>query len=257
MRENPRKYTLILGACPKRLGENWLVGSVIAHLVQCETSGKAFWLCPFRMRGVREEDKNRLTFSKNAFFYDALEGKISWKFKVEKDFDGNHFSDSNERKKYKRYFGFRERSFEYGKKWLQDRRWFLISNIQKLKRPFNKTPRGHFPDFRVYTYGKEKPLRVSDFEHNTVFAFKAPEVREKDLEKVLSDDLLDRYLKQFFLIKSPNKTLREWAIQSAFALKLMKEKKWDFWPEKPVGGKRGRIDVLFKEKKKGISLLLR
>jgi hypothetical protein len=255
MRKSPRKYTLILVANPKRLGENWLAGSVIAHLVQCEMSGRAFWLCPFRMRGVLDEDKCDLRFdnvSGYGYFYDALDKKISWRFKLGKVFDGGYFLTPDKKKGYQKYFGFREKYLKYGKKWLRNCRWFLISEIEKLKPPFKRRRAGKswvFPDFWIYTYGKKRQLRVSDFMHNTVFACDAPSAKTRKAESMKSDDLLDQYLKQFFSTKSLDKTLREWAIQSTFALKLMEKKKWDFWPEKPVSGGRGRIDILFKEKR--------
>lgn len=150
---------MILAAVPnKDHAAGWRAGSIPAHLMACEQSGdgKVFWYCPVQFgRGVRYSDREifkemidrilsgemkigelyrGLKLNEYGYFYDASYSQVSWRFRLERIFQGNHFNENpKEKEKYKKYFSFREvylngeaKSYEY---------WFLISDIQKIQKP--------------------------------------------------------------------------------------------------------------------------
>ncbi len=269
---NEKTYSLILAAKPnKNYTAGWLAGSVSAHLIACELNGKVFWFCPVQLgRGVKDSDKDifkrminkivrekikvgksydGLKLSRYGYFYDADFSQVSWRFELEKIFQGNHFNDKpKEKEDYKEYFAFRDVYLEYEKKDAENCYWFLISNIQKIKNPIKKTKIGSgtykLPGFK---FNNGVLLTVHFRWGGAVFVHAIPEACHKT-EEVKAEDEIDSYLKQFFLTKLPKKNLREKAIQQAFAINLMNQKfpNWSLTMEdKLKSGKR--TDILFRD----------
>lgn len=72
---------------------------------------------------------------------------------------------------------------------------------------------------------KERDLFTYDFAYGgAIFVHSVPKQCEKDTYKVKAEEEIDSYLKQFFLTKLPDQTLREKAIKQAFAISLMQNK---------------------------------
>jgi Holliday junction resolvase-like predicted endonuclease len=267
-----KTYTLIIGAIPnKNYSAGWLAGSVVAHNIYCEKNGKVFWACPLKYRGISNEDKHsfkeliekisnnqikvgdvykNIKLNKKGYFYDGDENAVLWCFDIEGIFLDETFRTgiNNKLKRYKKFVGFREIQLTYS---VKERAWFLISSIQQLKSSFNrvkeKSTTYKIPGFKLYTRSKKTVLRTYDFMHGgPVFVFEMPSINKYDLIDIKSTDISDKYLKQFFLTKLPDKNLRERAIQLAFAWNLMeKHGNWTLTMEKKL--KIGRPDILFTE----------
>jgi len=275
---NRNNYSMIIVSKPSTdytAGE--LAGSVPAHLIACKLNKKVFWFCKMNpIYGIMDSDidifqeminkiinKEKgveigksykgVRLNQYGYFYDGYIKQIAWRFKLEQIFYGNYFNEHREKEKeYLKYFSFRDVYLHWKpKEYHQDHFWFLISDIKKIVNPIGKKERKTgadiFPGFKY----QNRPLTISHFHRSVLFC---PVVSKKcnQTKFVKAEDEIDTFLKQLFLKKSKDKTLRERAIQLLFAITLWD--KYDNWTpilEENLPSKK-RPDIIFKEGTKNI-----
>jgi hypothetical protein len=266
-------YSLLLGASLNTdYSAGWLAGSIPAHLISCELYGKIFWFCPVQFgRGPIEGDKGifkeliekiinselkigdvykGLKLDKYGYFFDNDSQEVAWRFKLEQIFSGNYFKKHpNEQIKYEKYFSFREVYLDYSEKDSANCYWFLLSDIQQMKNPMKSSDKKIAGGYEIpgFKYA-DRNLSTHDFIYSAVFVSDIPETC-KITKIVKAEDEINDHLKQFLLLKMPEKTLREKVIQNAFAVMLMtKYKNWTLTLEEKLGSGT-RPDILFRDEK--------
>jgi hypothetical protein len=250
-----QEYDLIIPAAKgSDYGGGWLCGSIEAHWYHCTKHRKVFWVCPLGSHGLgitKGSDKwktllktipsdgsapNSVGLSGRGFFYKDKE--VSWMFTLEKILTRK---EVDERKSDLLAFvpPFRQEYFKTG--YEQD--WILMSELKLIDPPIKARPSKIIPDFVYHQDGRRKKLKVNQLQ---IPYFVEPVHASLRSKKPSIEESLDKYLKAFLLANPPKSKFREFAVQQAFLLGLLK-KGYVAVNEGPV--KEGRFDILFQRER--------
>ena len=254
-----QEYDLIIPAAKGDYGGGWLCGSIEAHWYHCTKHGKVFWVCPLRSNGLgitkgSDEWKtllktisndgsapNSVGLSGRGFFYKDKE--VSWMFTFERILTKKEMNMPKRKSDVQAFVPlFRQ---EYLKKGYDKQYWILMSKLTLITTPI-KARQSKIPGFIYHHDGRPKSLNVSQL-RTPYFVEPVQATLISKKPSIAIEESLDRYLKDFLLVNPPKSKLREFAVQQAFLLGLLKK---GYVIEKEGRVKHGRFDVLFKKRKK-------